>query len=216
MQPSDPSVRTNLLYVHGFNSSPLSLKAQLTKEYFAKHHPEVKFHCPQLATSPNKIVQQLNALIDSPSETPKITSLEHEHKQTDNTEQRWLLVGSSLGGYFSTYLAQKYQLRAVLINPAVKPYLLMNDYLGVQSNPYTGQAFSVEASHIGDLKLLEQNELCKNNYLVMLQTGDEVLNYRQAEKKYQQCRLIVQQGGDHSFIGYQHMLPKLAEFFQLT
>jgi len=201
MHNNENDLTDNVLYVHGFNSSPLSLKAQQTKQYLTRHHPAVNFHCPQLATNPNEIVEQLKTLIENTIEGNK---------------QRWFLIGSSLGGYFSTYLAQKYQLSAALINPAVKPYQLMSDLIGMQTNPYTDQEFEVKVSHIDDLKALEQEKLIQNNYLVMLQTGDEVLDYRQAEQKYQECSLIVQQGGDHSFIDYQNMLPALVKFFQLT
>lgn len=201
MHKNENNLTANVLYVHGFNSSPRSLKAQLTQQYLAQHHPEVNFHCPQLATSPKAIIEQLQLLIETP---------------VASNNQAWFLIGSSLGGYFSTYLAHKYQLSAALINPAVKPYQLMQDIIGLQTNPYTNETYQVTSSHVGDLKTLEQDKLVENNYLVMLQTGDEVLDYRQAEQKYQQCRLIVQQGGDHSFIDYQDMLPEVIEFFGLA
>jgi predicted esterase YcpF (UPF0227 family) len=124
-------------------------------------------------------------------------------------------MGSSLGGYFSTYLAEKYQTKAVLINPAVKPFELMNDYLGDQVNPYTQKRYQVKERHIAELKALEQENISKNNYLVMVQTGDEVLDYQQAVEKYRHCKLVVEQGGDHSFINYENTLPNIALFFNL-
>ena len=132
------------------------MKATLTREYFALHFPEIYFHCPQIASSPNAAIAQLESII---ALTPSAT---------------WLFMGSSLGGYFATYLAEKYQAKTVLINPAVKPFELLNDYLGKQINPYTGECYQVKEQHIIDLKMLEQKNISKNNYLVMLQTGDEV------------------------------------------
>jgi len=191
--------RINILYLHGFNSSPQSIKTQQTEAYFSKKFPCVIFHCPQLASSPDGVIKQLEGLIES------------SNKEVD----QWFFMGSSLGGYFSTYLAEKYQGKAVLINPAVKPYELMKDYLGEQTNPYTGEVYQVERHFIASLKSLEQKLISKNNYLVMVQTGDEVLDYQQATEKYDNCELIVQSGGDHSFIDYSKMLPKIAMFFNL-
>tara|TARA_R110000744_G_scaffold20143_8_gene52936 strand:+ start:4032 stop:4631 length:600 start_codon:yes stop_codon:yes gene_type:complete len=187
----------NILYIHGFNSSPLSMKAENTRKYFAQNFPEINFHCPQIASSPNEAIKQLEDII----------ALE--------PSASWLLMGSSLGGYFSTYLAEKYQLQAVLINPAVKPFELMTDYLGEQVNPYTKERYQVNVQHIVELKALEQQNISKNNYLVMVQTGDEVLDYQQAVEKYRHCQLVVEQGGDHSFINYENSLPKIALFFNL-
>jgi len=189
----------NLLYLHGFNSSPQSEKAQQTQQYLLQNHPEVNFICPQIVSTPKGAIAQLTEIIDS------------------QLEKRWFFMGSSLGGYFATYLAEKYRQPAALINPAVKPYELLDGYIGEQINPYTKECYQVSDEFIDDLKLLEQNQLGeKNNYFVMLQTGDEVLDYQQAEEKYKNKQVIVQHGGDHSFIDYDKMLPRIAEFFQLA
>jgi len=196
------NMKKNILHIHGFNSSPLSLKAEQTRHYFQENFPEINFVCPQLATSPNEAILQLEHIIDSSS------------------NELWLLVGSSLGGYFAGYLANKYQLSAVLINPAIKPYDLLEDYIGEQKNPYTNIVYQVTEQHMVDLKAIEHSaptfdDQQKNNYLIMVQTGDEVLDYQQAVDKFQHCRLIKEQGGDHSFIGFDKKLPIIADFFQL-
>ncbi|WDE04219.1 esterase YqiA [Thalassomonas viridans] len=191
-------MQENILYIHGFNSSPLSLKAQQTRDYLALNYPETGFYCPQLATSSREAVDQLQSLMEGEGDS------------------RWFLIGSSLGGYFAHYLAEKYARPAVLINPAVKPYQLLTDYPREQTHPYTGERYYIGDGELDALKTLESNISLKNNYLVMLQTGDEVLNYRQAEEKYQDCHLHVQRGGDHSFVGYQEHLPDIIQFFQLT
>jgi len=193
------SKHINILYLHGFNSSPQSMKAQLTKNYFRENFPDISFFSPQLASSPDAVVKQLTNLI----------TLESDEKSV------WYFIGSSLGGYFSTYLSEKYQGKAVLINPAVKPFELLTDYLGEQTNPYTKEVYSIEPYFIKSLAKLEQKNISKKNYLVMVQTGDEVLDYQKAVDKYCHCQLIVQQGGDHSFIDYSKVLPKIAMFFNL-
>jgi predicted esterase YcpF (UPF0227 family) len=189
----------NVLFIHGFNSSPLSAKAQLTKNYLAQHFPDVKFYCPQVATTPKVAIAQLEQYFidnNSPIDT-------------------WALIGSSLGGYFSTYLSEVYGVKAVLINPAIKPYELLTDYIGEQVNPYTQERYQVESNYLNDLIALEQSTVSKEKFMLMVQTGDEVLNYQQAIDKFQGSKVIVQQGGDHSFVDYQNMLPQIVEFLQL-
>lgn len=195
-------MQKNILYIHGFNSSPLSFKAVQTRQYFKKNYPEINFFCPQLATSPNEAILQLDHILES-----------------STSSELWCLIGSSLGGYFANYLSNKYQLPAVLINPAIKPFTLLEEYIGEQKNIYTNVIYQVTEQHMIDLKNLEQSapnfeDEQKNNYLVMVQTGDEVLDYQQAVDKFKYCRLIVEQGGDHSFVDFDEKLPVIADFLQ--
>lgn len=199
-------MKQNILYIHGFNSSPLSTKAEQTRQYFHENFPAINFVCPQIATSPNDAILQLEAI------------LEPVNKSEYSKSETWFLIGSSLGGYFSYYLANKYQLPAVLINPAIKPFDLLEEYIGEQTNPYTNTVYQVTKQHTIDLKVIEQHaptvdDEQKNNYLVMVQAGDEVLDYQQAVDKFQHCHLIVEQGGDHSFVGFEKKLPIIADFF---
>ncbi|WP_246036874.1 YqiA/YcfP family alpha/beta fold hydrolase [Thalassotalea litorea] len=188
---------SQILFIHGFNSSPKSLKAEKAREYFRQHFPDVEFHCPQLKNTPNDAVEQLQTIVRS---RPMST---------------WYFIGSSLGGYFATYLAEKLQAKAVLINPAVRPFELLQEVLGEHTNPYTAETYHITSADLQSLR-----EFCVGiesplNFLVMVQTGDEVLDYRQAVEKYKQCQMIVQQGGDHSFVGFANMLNDIADFFQL-
>ncbi|KGJ89032.1 YqiA/YcfP family alpha/beta fold hydrolase [Colwellia psychrerythraea] len=196
-------MKKNILYIHGFNSSPLSIKAEQTRQYLADNFPDIDFFCPQLVSTPEGAIAQLEHLIEN---------------HCLNT--KWYLIGSSLGGYFASYLTIKYNCLAVLVNPAIRPYELLHDYIGEQVNPYTQEVYQVTGDHLRQLQVLEQAMPTidcqqKNNYLVMVQTGDEVLNYQQAVEKYQHCRLIVQRGGDHSFIGFDKCLATIFDFFQL-
>ena len=202
-----PEVRQmpkNILYIHGFNSSPLSVKAEQTREYFLQNFPDINFYCPQLASNPKGAIHQLEQII-----------------QSSEVDSSWYLMGSSLGGYFSSYLSEKYNFPSVLINPAIKPFELLKDYYGEQVNPYTEEVYQVTREHMIELKAIEPkspnfNEQQKNNYLVMVQTDDEVLNYQEAVEKYQHCQLVIEQGGDHSFVDFEQHLPEIADFFQLN
>jgi len=187
----------NILYLHGFNSSPQSEKAEITKQYIEKHHNNVNFHCPQLMSSPNAVIEQLERILQV------------------NSPYKWGIIGSSLGGYFATYLSEKYSVKAVLINPAVKPFELLVDYLGEQTNPYTQEVYQVSKRHMHELKALYEEKISKKNYMVMVQTGDEVLDYHQAAQRYHDTKLIIQQGGNHHFVNYQKMLPNIMKFMNL-
>lgn len=188
----------HILYLHGFLSSPKSVKAQATKAYFEQHHSDVMLHIPELSNFPSQVEAQLLALIES---TPAL--LENGLK----------LIGSSMGGYLSTFLLEKFGGKAVLINPAVKPYELLQDFIGAHQNPYSGEKFEIVESDMHVIKALEastlKDEAC---YKVLLQTEDETLDYRLAAQKYANSELVIEEGGDHSFIGYENHLPAIASF----
>lgn len=191
--------KQKILYIHGFNSSPGSAKAILFKEYIAMQCPNVDVVIPQVKTNPNDAISQLIDILET------------------EPDVNWHFVGSSLGGYLSTYLAEKFKRPAVLVNPAVKPFELLADYIGEQLNPYTNEVYTVTEQHMHQLKLLEINEpLTKHLYYLMVQTGDEVLDFFQAVKKYRGCKQEVQEGGDHSFVNFEDMLPDIVKFLQIA
>lgn len=193
---SKPSL---LLYIHGFNSSPLSMKANLMREYCAQHRPDIKVIAPQLPCFPEQAAQLLLDIVE-------------QYKDDYNIG----LVGSSLGGYMSTWLNAKYGFKAVVVNPAVKPYELLVDYLGEQTNPYTHETYTLEACHIDELKALDvQSIASSNSFWLLQQTEDEVLDYRQAVDKFAKAKQTVEQGGDHSFVGFERYPAKIIEFLEL-
>lgn len=193
---SKPSM---LLYLHGFNSSPLSLKANIMKAYCQQYRPDIKLMIPQLPCFPADAAKYLSSLVQQYASDYNIG-----------------LVGSSLGGYLSTWLNLKYGLRAVVVNPAVRPYELLSDFLGPQNNPYTHENYVLESKHIQDLKLLEVDSLLSpQDFWVLLQTDDEVLDYNQAVSKYAKSKLTLEQGGDHSFINFERYPQQIIEFLQL-
>lgn len=188
----------HILYLHGFLSSPQSVKAQATKAYFEQHHKNITLHVPALSNYPSEVEAQLLALIEG---TPALI------------ENGLRLIGSSMGGYLSTFLLEKFGGKAVLINPAVQPYALLQHFIGTHQNPYSGEQFDIVESDIDVIKALDTTELKEpNHYKVMLQTNDETLDYRLAESKYAKSNLLIEEGGDHSFVGYENHLPAIAEF----
>ena len=127
------------------------------------------------------------------------------------------LIGSSLGGFYATWLAEKYNCKAVLVNPAVNPYELLEQYLGEYTNYYTGKTWLLEKKHIEQLRQLAIDTITRpERYLLMLQTGDETLNYRLAQEKYIDCPSIIEQGGDHAFTGFERHFDRILAFCNVT
>jgi uncharacterized protein len=184
-----------IIYLHGFLSSPQSQKAQKTLAFVKTHYPQLTIEIPKLASYPQPAVDIIEQLVER--HTGKICHF----------------IGSSLGGFLSTYMVQKYGGKAVIINPAVRPYELLADYLGSHINPYTAENFVLEACHIQQLHNLDVSLIgLPQNYWVLLQTGDETLDYRQALQKYQGAKLTVEEGGDHSFKDFERFLPEIFRF----
>lgn len=126
-------------------------------------------------------------------------------------------AGSSLGGYYATYLAEKYSGTAVLINPSVKPYETLAAYLGKNKLYHSDEYWQFDESHIQQLQAMNVNKLTDaERYLVLLQTGDETLDYRQAELKFKNSQCIIEQGGDHSFTGFERYIPRIMRFSKIA
>ena len=184
-----------VIYLHGFLSSPQSLKATQTLEFVRANYPDLTIEIPQLANYPNEAI----AIIEQ-------SVAKHKGKKLR-------FIGSSMGGFLSTFMVEKHSGKAVLINPAVQPFELLVNFLGEHIHPYTQQSFLLENKHIDELRSLDTPTLkSKSDYWVLLQTADETLDYRQAESKYQDYKLSIEQGGDHSFQGFQRFLPDIFRF----
>ncbi|WP_394204353.1 YqiA/YcfP family alpha/beta fold hydrolase [Shewanella waksmanii] len=189
-----------LLYIHGFNSSPLSDKGLVTAQYIHTHFPNLHLVQPQLPSCPQSA---MNMLID----------IVEKAKQVGEPV---CYIGSSLGGYFASYLAEKYGGRAALINPAVKPFELFDEFIGPQHNPYTDEHYQVLPIHKAQVAEFNTEVIVHpDRFFVLLQSGDEVLDYRQAVDKYHCCKLVVESGGDHSFVGYSDKMAEICDFLFL-
>ncbi|HEY7864904.1 MAG TPA: YqiA/YcfP family alpha/beta fold hydrolase [Psychromonas sp.] len=184
-----------LLSLHGFHSSPGSLKAQQMSSYLAEHFPEISFVCPQLPCQP----ALMWALVESVFE--------------QNKDAEIAVMGSSLGGYLAAKASEQYRVKVVLINPAVSPYRLLQQYAGIQTHPYTNICYQIDENYLQQLKALDIKTLSEpQKCWVLLQKKDEVLNYREALDKFQRCKLTCEEGGDHSFIGFERFLPDIIKF----
>ena len=188
-----------LLYLHGFNSSPQSHKAQLLTEFLREKNYLDLLICPQIPTVPAEARLFLEQLVEE--------TLTHHQLS---------FVGSSLGGYYATYLAEKYSGPAVLINPSIKPFETLKACLGDNTFYFEDGHWEFEAAHIQQLHELDVATITDaERYLVLLQTGDETLDYREAEAKHKESHCIIEQGGDHGFTGLERHLERILDFVQL-
>ena len=192
-----------LIYLHGFNSSPGSHKAQLTCQFIDQQRLAIETWIPQLPNEPLEIQQLLlNRL------------------QQETSARPVYIIGSSLGGFIGTWFSElirevysSWSVRLVLINPAVRPYELFEDYLGWQTNEYTGERWQLTLEHIEQFKAMDVPLLTmQEQTLLLVQTGDEVLDHKKSVKKYAGADILIQQGGNHQFENYEKTLPYIFEF----
>lgn len=196
--------QTKLIYLHGFNSSPDSFKARALQAYFDEKYPGSKFgaefilEIPAVPPVPDEAIELLVRRVESAMMKSNVA-----------------LAGSSLGGFYATWLAERYGLKAVLINPAVKPHALLQKYLGENINYYTSQRWMLNESHIEQLRKLEIDVTRPERYFLMLQTGDETLDYRQAEEKYKGSASLIEEGGSHAFDNFEAHIEVILDFISI-
>lgn len=121
-------------------------------------------------------------------------------------------IGSSLGGFYATYLAEKHGLKAALINPAIDPHVGLRAYLGPQQNLHTGEPYQLTEAHLREWEKLYVPRITPKRYLLIVETGDEVLDYRKAVERYAGAEQVVVSGGDHSLRSFPQYLPRILEF----
>jgi predicted esterase YcpF (UPF0227 family) len=184
------------IYVHGFNSSPQSMKAQLFLRYMQAQGWQDQVLIPELSHWPMQAMTLLREIIEASAPRPIV------------------LLGSSLGGYYSTWLTEHYDnVRTVLINPSVRPYELLPQYLGINQNLYSGESYELTATHLQQLLDLRCEEIKKPDaYLLMVQTADETLDYREAVERFSHSTQFVQQGGSHGFEQFEKVIPAILAF----
>ena len=183
------------IYLHGFNSSPASFKARLVRERLAAAGRAAEFTAPHLPHEPMQA----------------IAAIEREvaiHAPDDVT-----LIGSSLGGHYATWIAERHGVRAALVNPAIAPHRLLASVLGPQRNLYSGETYELTQAHLDQLRVLEIERITRpERYLLIVAMGDEVLDSRMALEKYRHAIQIVHAGGDHGFAEFERYVDAVLDF----
>jgi predicted esterase YcpF (UPF0227 family) len=182
---------SRLLYIHGFASCGSGQKSKVLADCFGAENVDA----PDLPTSPLEAVALLEAMIE--------------------TYPYDLIVGSSMGGYYATWLAEKFRLKAVLINPSTVPHETLAPYVGRQTRFCDGKLFDFKVAYLDALQTLVTPPKY-GRYLVLLQSEDEVLDYRKAHAFYQDHRVIVEYGGNHRFENIEDYLSMIGNFKDAT
>jgi uncharacterized protein len=183
-----------IVYLHGFNSSPQSHKARLFGQYMKERGRGNEFSCPTLPHRPDAAVAVVEA------------------EMARHFKDGIALVGSSLGGFYATWLAEKYGVRAVLINPAIDPHVGLRAFLGPQQPYHGGEGYDLTDEHLREWEQLFVPKVHPERYLLLVETGDEVLDYRVAVRKYRGAKQLIVQGGDHSLASFPEHLPLILDF----
>ena len=182
------------MYLHGFNSSPESFKARLVRERLVAAGRAAEFSAPHLPHEPMQAVAAIEACL---------------RRASDDVT----LIGSSLGGHYATWIAERHGVRAALINPAIAPHRLLAAALGPQKNLYTGETYELTAKHLDELRALEIERITRpERYLLIVAMGDEVLDIRVALEKYRHAIQIVHPGGDHGFAEFERYIDAVIDF----
>jgi predicted esterase YcpF (UPF0227 family) len=183
-----------IVYLHGFNSSPQSHKAQVLTRFMAERGLAERCACPALPPLATESIAVIEALM------------------ARHPGERFCFLGSSLGGYYATYLAEKHGARAVLVNPAIEPHIGLRAYLGEQKNFHTGAPYQLTEAHLREWQALWVPRVTPSRYLLIVETGDEVLGYRHAVARYPGAEQVIVEGGDHSLHSFPQHLPRILEF----
>ncbi len=179
----------------------------MTVDYFADRHPELRLLVPKLPPSPSDAISLLKTII----------------LELGPTDLRGI-IGSSLGGYYAIYLKSCLAplTKVVLINPAMRPFELLQDYVGENTNYYTGETYHVKPQYMQELQSLYVNEIdalhsyTHENCLLLTQTGDEVLDFQQATTHLPRAKMWITYGGDHAYSDYHQALPLIQEFLKVN
>jgi uncharacterized protein len=190
-------VPATIVYLHGLNSDPSSVKASALGSAIAALAPAMRpeYVVPKLHHRPAVAMRAVTTWIDE----RKLAAL--------------TFVGSSLGGFYATWLAERYRASAVMINPSVRPFTDLERYLGPQRNLYSGEDYELTREHFAELAALRVDRITQpERYFLLAQTGDEVLDWREAVGYYGGAWQFVQGGGDHAFQDFESQIPAILRF----
>lgn len=184
-----------ILYLHGFRSSPQSYKARLLSDYFAGRGQSPLFQCPRLPASPTAAMQLARSLCQSVR------------------AEELALIGSSLGGFYATALAEEYGCRAVLLNPAITPAEDLRKQVGVQRAWHSDEQFEFRAEYVDELAPIARHRITRpERYFLVAATGDEVLDWRQMVGHYPGARHKVIEGSDHGLSDFAQYMEEVVHF----
>lgn len=191
---------THLLYLHGFRSSPQSTKARRMASIMSERFDQVHWWCPALPPSPHAAAE---LILQGTQDWPVASSA---------------VMGSSLGGFYATFLAAKRGLRAVLINPAVFPARDLAKHIGEQTSWHDpDERFYFAPEFVNELQALEVGALAHpERVLALIAKGDEVLDWREMQARYPSSRQVLLEGGDHALSDFEQHVPTVLSFLQLT
>ncbi|MDP1567483.1 MAG: YqiA/YcfP family alpha/beta fold hydrolase [Polaromonas sp.] len=191
---------THLLYLHGFRSSPQSAKARQVAAWMQGRHPGVRWWCPQLPPSPKEAMQML---ADGIAGWPRASMA---------------VMGSSLGGFYATHVAETCGCKAVLLNPAVNAARDLAKYIGEQTSWHDpDERIFFEPRFIDELRALTHGPVARpENYFAVIAKGDEVLDWREMSSRYPGAQIRLLEGGDHAISGFELHLPEVMDFLGLS
>jgi uncharacterized protein len=191
---------THLLYLHGFRSSPASAKATLMAHAVAQRHPQVVWCCPQLPPSPRQAMDEVAALV------------------ADWPRERMAVVGSSLGGFYASWVARQTGCKSVLLNPAVFPGRDLARHIGAQTQWHQPEtSFYFEAVFVDELhQLTAEGTHAPGPELALIAQGDEVLDWREMRDRYPAAQQIILPGNDHAISDFVLHLDAVLEFLDLV
>lgn len=194
------SAPSHLLYLHGFRSSPLSFKARRLHGWLQQHRPDVHWWCPQLPPSP----RAAHALI-----TAGVGGWPRE---------RMAVLGSSLGGFYATVVAERFGCPAVLLNPAVDPARDLAAYIGEQQGFHDpAERFFFRPEFIDELRALTPESIsAPQRYFAVIAKGDELLDWREMCGRYPGATIRLLEGSDHALSDFDAHLPALLQFLRLA
>lgn len=191
---------THLLYLHGFRSSPQSAKARRMAAWVQANRPDLHWWCPQLPPSPREAMAMI-----------------------DDVLRGWpapamAVIGSSLGGFYATAVAERYGCPAVLLNPAIDPARDLAKYIGEQTAFHDPtERFFFRAEFVDELRSLRPAAITDpQRYFAVIAKGDEVLDWREMSARYAGCRIKLLEGGDHALSDFDEHLPDILHFLQLS
>ncbi len=190
---------THLLYLHGFRSSPQSAKAKFMAQHMAAQRPTVHWWCPQLPPSPQ---EAMNMLMEGIERWPAASMA---------------VMGSSLGGYYATAVAERTGCKAVLLNPAVNPARDLAQCIGEQTSWHDpDERFFFQSEYVQELLDLKCGALAQpERYMAVIAKGDDVLDWREMHGRYADSAVRLLEGGDHALSDFAVHLPAIKAFLGL-